>query len=284
VLFPVFDNQKHYYVGEDEIEKLLAFGADWLTTHPEKEDIARRYLRFRSSLCREALSRLVMEEEPAEAGEGDRPPEPEDPLERPLNLNDQRLGAVLAVLRGSGARRVLDLGCGEGKLVRLLMQDRQFEQIMAVDVSIAALETAQARLKLDRLPEREAQRVRLLHGSLMYRDRRLEGFDAASVVEVVEHLDPPRLVAFERVLFEFAHPQTIVLTTPNREYNVNWPTLPAGRLRHPDHRFEWTRDEFQRWASGVADRFGYSVRFSPVGPADETLGSPTQMAIFERKA
>lgn len=280
VLIPVFDNQKHYYVGDDELEKLLSFGADWLATHPEKEEIARRYLRFRSNLYRQALARLIVDEDPAEPGD-DRPVDrAEDALEQPLNLNDQRLGAVLAALRGSGARKVLDLGCGEGKLLRMLMQDRQFEEIVGIDVSIGALEAAQGRLKLDRLSERDARRVRLLHGSLMYRDRRFEGFDAASVVEVIEHLDPPRLAAFERVLFEFARPTTIVLTTPNREYNVNWPTLPAGRLRHPDHRFEWTREEFERWAGGVAGRFGYAVRHAPVGPVDESFGAPTQMAIF----
>ena len=116
----------------------------------------------------------------------------------------------------------------------------------------------------------------------MYRDKRLEGFDAAAVVEVVEHLDPPRLRAFERVVFEFARPQYVVLTTPNRDYNSTWEALPAGEFRHPDHRFEWTREEFQAWAAGIGERFGYAVRFLPVGPEDEVLGSPTQMAVFER--
>jgi hypothetical protein len=75
-------------------------------------------------------------------------------------------------------------------------------------------------------------------GSLMYRDEHPAGFEAAVVVEVIEHLDPPRLAAFERVLFEFARPRTVVLTTPNREYNVKWETLPARKFRHCDHRFE----------------------------------------------
>jgi 3' terminal RNA ribose 2'-O-methyltransferase Hen1 len=149
-----------------------------------------------------------------------------------------------------------------------------------MDVSICTLEVATRRLKLDRLPDNQANRVKLVHGSLMYRDKRLEGFDAASVVEVVEHLDPPRLSAFERVLFEFAKPRTVVLTTPNREYNVMWETLPAGQFRHADHRFEWTRHEFQNWANGIAGRFGYSVRFLPVGPEHPDNGSPTQMGIF----
>jgi 3' terminal RNA ribose 2'-O-methyltransferase Hen1 len=283
VLVPVFDGRKHYFVGADELEKLLARGEGWLARHPEKEEIARRYLRFQPSLYRLALARLVPEEEPSEAN-GEDPPggKPEEALERLLSLNEQRLGAVVAALRASGARRVLDLGCGAGSLLRELLQDNQFEQLVGMDVSIRSLEAAQRRLKLDRLPPVQANRIQLIHGSLMYRDNRLEGFEAAAVVEVVEHLDPPRLSAFERVLFEFARPRTVVLTTPNREYNVTWKSLAAGAFRHPDHRFEWTRAEFRDWANGVAGRFGYTVRFLSVGPEDATLGPPTLMGVFQR--
>jgi len=284
VLIPVFDGRKHYFVGDDEIEKLLTKGEGWLASHPEKDEIARRYLRFQPSLVRMALARLVQEEEPREGDEDEpRPQEKaEEALEKPLSLNEQRLGAVMAALRASGAKRVLDLGCGAGSLLRELLKDKQFAEIVGLDVSIRSLEAAQRRLKLDRLPTPQANRLKLLHGSLMYRDKRLEGFDAAAVVEVVEHLDPPRLSAFERVLFEFAKPKTVVLTTPNQEYNVTWETLPAGQFRHPDHRFEWTRREFQDWANGIAGRFGYAVRFLPVGPEDEKLGAPTQMGVFQR--
>jgi 3' terminal RNA ribose 2'-O-methyltransferase Hen1 len=288
VLVPVFDNAKHYFVGEDELEKLLAKGSGWLAGHPDKEEITRRYLKFRPSLYRQALARLVQEEQPTEVDADERRPadRSEEVLERPLSLNEQRLGAVLAALRASRARRVLDLGCGEGRLLRELLQDKQFEEIVGMDVSIRSLETARDRLNLDRVPERQAARIKLLHGSLIYRDRRLEGFDATAVVEVVEHLDPPRLSAFERAVFEFARPGTVVLTTPNREYNVLWENVGAGRFRHPDHRFEWTRAEFRDWAEGLAGRFGYAVRLQPIGPVDEVVGSPTQMAVFEhgRKA
>jgi 3' terminal RNA ribose 2'-O-methyltransferase Hen1 len=234
------------------------------------------------NLYREALARLV-EEERADADD-----EPEDnPAEALLeeqsqSLNEQRHAAVLTQLRTSGARSVIDLGCGEGKLLRELLADRQFERIVGLDVAVRPLEIAQKRLKLERLPERQAERIELVHGSLMYRDQRLAGFDAAAVVEVIEHLDPPRLAAFERVLFEFARPKTIVLTTPNQEYNRVWESLPAGQFRHGDHRFEWTRAEFQAWANRVAAAHGYAVRFECVGPEDETLGSPTQMAVFVR--
>jgi 3' terminal RNA ribose 2'-O-methyltransferase Hen1 len=282
VLVPVFDNTKHYWIGEAEMEKLLARGEGWLAGHPEKEEITRRYLKYQPSLFREALARLVQEEQPLADEEEGPTDSAEDALETPLSLNDQRLGSVVAALRASGARRVLDLGCGEGKLIRELLKEKQFEEILGLDVSIRSLEVAQRRLKLERLPVSQAERVRLLHGSLMYRDRRLEGFDAAAIVEVVEHLDSPRLSAFERVLFEFARPRAVVLTTPNREYNVKWETLGAGRLRHPDHRFEWTRQEFQDWAKGVAGRFGYEARFLAVGTEDEKVGAPTQMGLFQR--
>ena len=281
VLIPVFDNEKHYFVGEDELEKLLAKGGPWLAAHPEKELISRRYLKHRTGLYRQALARLVDEEDEAESL--DAAERQEATLEKPLSLNDQRHGAVLAALRASGARTVLDLGCGEGKLLRELLADAQFEQVVGMDVSVRCLEIAQQRLKLDRLDDRQAARLQLLHGSLMYRDRRLVGFDAAAVVEVIEHLDPPRLSALERVLFQFAKPKTVVLTTPNREYNAMWETLPAGELRHPDHRFEWSRKEFQQWATRVGEQYGFSVRFLPVGPEDEAVGSPAQMSVFERR-
>lgn len=281
VLIPVFDNNKHYYVGRDELEKLLDKSRGWLAEHPLKEQIARRYLKFQSSLYREALARLVEEEASSEDEEEITPnQQAEETLEQPLSLNDQRLGAVLAALRGTGVRRVLDLGCGEGKLIRELLRDRQFEEIVGLDVSIRALEVAKDRLRLDRLPPAQSERIKLLHGSLMYRDKRLAGFDAAAVVEVVEHLDPPRLSAFERMLFEFARPKAVVLTTPNREYNVMWESLPAGRLRHPDHRFEWTREEFQAWANRIGEKFGYAITFLPIGPVDDRVGSPTQLAVF----
>jgi hypothetical protein len=114
----------------------------------------------------------------------------------------------------------------------------------------------------------------------MYRDQRLAGHDAAAVVEVIEHLDPPRLAAFERVLFECARPHTVLVTTPNSEYNALWPTLGAGRLRHRDHRFEWTRSEFSVWCERIGARFGYTFETLPIGPEDANAGPPTQMALF----
>ena len=281
VLIPVFDNFKHYYVGDEELEKLLKHGEGWLAAHPKREAITHRYLKHRHSLAREALARLAeQDDQPADDVTEPRTEGREEVFEKPMRLNDQRLGDVAAALKATGAKRVLDLGCGEGKLLRELLKEKQFEEIVGMDVAVRVLEIAKDRLRLDDLAPRQKDRIRLLHGSLMYRDKRLAGFDAAAVVEVIEHLDPPRLAAFERVVFEHARPGTVVLTTPNREYNVVWPSLPAGAFRHEDHRFEWTRAEFRAWATGVAERFGYAVEFRSVGPEHADLGPPTQMGVF----
>ncbi|MCC7085554.1 MAG: 3' terminal RNA ribose 2'-O-methyltransferase Hen1 [Pirellulales bacterium] len=281
VLIPVFDGKKHYYIGQDEVEKLLSKGETWLSEHPEREFITQRYLTKRQSLIRQALARLV-EEESVETDEEytDGDSALPERSERELTLHEQRLGAVLAVIRSTGAKRVVDLGCGEGKLLRELLADQQFTEILGMDVSVRSLEIAHRRLKLDRLPERQRERIRLVHGALTYRDARLNNFDAAAIVEVIEHLDLPRLKAFERVVFEHARPRTVVLTTPNREYNVVWESLPAGEMRHSDHRFEWSRKEFEEWACGIAERFGYSTRFLPIGPDEPGVGPPSQMAVF----
>lgn len=283
VLVPVLDDEKHYWVGDDEVDKLLRRGEGWLAAHPARELITHRYLRHQRGLTRTALARLAEEDavdpDAAEAAHARE----EEAVEKPLRLNEQRLGTVLAAVKQSGARRVLDLGCGEGKLLRSLLEDRQFEEIVGMDVSYRSLEIAQERLRLERMPPRQRERIRLIHGSLTYRDERLAGYDAATVVEVIEHLDPPRLAAFERVLFETARPGTVVLTTPNAEYNVKWESLPAGKLRHKDHRFEWSRGEFQAWAGRVAERCGYTVRFLPIGTEDAEVGAPTQMAVFTQE-
>jgi 3' terminal RNA ribose 2'-O-methyltransferase Hen1 len=282
VLLPVLDDDKHYWVGKDEVEKLLLRGEGWLSAHPEREEIVRRYLKHQRYLMREAQARLVEEE----SGDPDQTAEAqaaeESALEERISLNQQRLGSVLAALRQSGAKRVLDLGCGEGRLLSALLADPTFTEILGIDVSPRVLDKAADRLRLDRLPPRKRERIKLLQGSLMYRDARLSGFDAAAVVEVVEHLDPPRLAAFERVLFEQARPATVVMTTPNCEYNKKFETLPPGSFRHKDHRFEWTRKEFQAWANLVSEKNRYSVAFLPIGPEDSAVGSPTQMGIFRR--
>lgn len=283
VLIPVLDDDKHYWVGDAEVEKLLRHGEGWLREHPERELITKRYLKHQKRLAQEALSQLIAEDEPSADEIAEVHALEEEAIEKPISLAEQRIGAVLAALQSSGSKRVIDVGCGEGRLLRELLNDRSFTQVVGMDVSHRALEIASQKLRIEDLPTMQKERIRLIHGSLTYRDKRLSGFDAATVVEVIEHLDPARLATFERVLFEFARPKNVIVTTPNAGYNVKFPTLPAGKMRHKDHRFEWPRAEFQSWAAGVASRFGYSVRFLPIGPDDPAVGSPTQMGIFTIK-
>ncbi|MGW6474406.1 3' terminal RNA ribose 2'-O-methyltransferase Hen1 [Streptomyces nigra] len=287
VLLPVLDDAKHYWVAPDEVDKLLRAGEGWLPDHPEQKLITSRYLSRRWSLTREALERLELvrlaESDDSEVEDIDNAVADEaETEEKPAPLAVQRRDAILTALRAAGAARVLDLGCGQGQLVQALLKDPAFTEIVGLDVSVRALTIAGRRLKLDRMGERQAARVKLLQGSLAYTDSRLKGYDAAVLSEVVEHVDPPRLPALEYAVFGSARPRTVLVTTPNVEYNVRWESLPAGHVRHGDHRFEWTREEFRAWAGAVAERHGYGVEFVPVGPDDPEVGPPTQMAVFAR--
>lgn len=280
ILIPVVDGSKHYYVGSAEVEKLIRHGEGWLADHDHRDWVVGRYLRYRRALTRQAIDRLMVE-----AVEADEVAEAEEQsLEKPARLNDQRLVAVHEALGEPGTKveSVADVGCGEGRLLKRLALDARFNRILGLDVSSNALKWAADRIDRLNLPQARRSRVTLGLGSVVYRDDRLVGFDAAVLVEVIEHIDPSRLPAFESSLFAHARPARVVITTPNAEYNATWATLPAGRFRHRDHRFEWTRAEFEGWSSGVAERRGYRVAFRTIGPVDPVLGSPTQMALFDR--
>jgi 2-polyprenyl-3-methyl-5-hydroxy-6-metoxy-1,4-benzoquinol methylase len=350
VLLAALDGAKHYWVANDEVDKLVRVGGGWLGTHPLRGMIARRYLARRQPLVREALARLAevddvepealdnavgFEEEieaaPSEGGEaigeavaspigepgtspvgepgtspigelgaslaggpaqsstGDLVASSSEELsdetaaslrDRKQSLATARRAAVVASLHEVEAARVLDLGCGEGALLRDLLKDRAFTEVVGVDVSARALQMAARKLRLDRMPERVRDRLTLRQGALTYTDARLAGYDAAVLMEVIEHVDPHRLSALEHAVFRAAHPRAVVVTTPNVEFNVRYETLEAGRFRHSDHRFEWTRAEFQAWAGRVAAAHGYAVRFKPVGEVDPELGPSTQLALF----
>ncbi|MER5864657.1 3' terminal RNA ribose 2'-O-methyltransferase Hen1 [Kitasatospora sp. NPDC002040] len=312
ILLPVMDGAKHYWVAPDEVDKLLAAGEGWLGAHPELALITRRYLARRWSLTRTALERIELarlaEADDREAEELDnavddapdteeaeqqtasseptedqeKQEDREDQEAKPVGLAVLRREAILAALAEVGAARVLDLGCGQGELVAALLKDRRVTEVLGVDVSSRALTAASRKLRLDRMSERQAARVRLVQGALTYTDDRLKGYDAAVLSEVIEHLDLPRLPALEYAVFGAARPGTVVVTTPNVEYNVRWETLPAGHVRHSDHRFEWSRAEFLAWAERIAADYGYAVTVRPVGPLDEQVGSPTQLALFRR--
>ncbi len=284
VLVPVLDNAKHYWIDKAEIEKLLAKGGDWLPAHPAKDLIARRSLKHRRGLVTQALERLAeaLPDEPED--EDDTPPDSEAELEKPIRLHELRLDTVRDAVKASGAASVLDLGCGEGKLIRRLIPEKGIDRIVGVDPSVRGLEIAARKLHLDTAGDAMRDRVKLQMGSLTYGDRRWQGFDAATLVEVIEHIDPPRLSSLELSLFGDAKPRTVIVTTPNREYNALFEGMEPGTLRHTDHRFEWTREEFTTWAARVAEDHGYEVETAPVGPVDDTHGAPSQMAVFRRAA
>ncbi|MEL7280292.1 MAG: 3' terminal RNA ribose 2'-O-methyltransferase Hen1 [Pseudomonadota bacterium] len=283
VLIPVMDNFKHYFIAQEEIDKLLAKGEGWLADHPSKDLITRRALKHRRSLANMALARLEdaasTEDDETEDGKRERE-KPEDRLEKPLRLHDIRLDTVANVLRQHHVKSVLDLGCGEGKLISRLIKERGLDRIVGVDPSVRTLEAAHRKLRLHQAGDAMSERVKLQMGSLTYGDRRWKGFDAATLVEVIEHIEPHRLSALVMSLFADARPNLIVITTPNREYNVLFDTMKENQLRHPDHRFEWTREEFETWANTAASATGYAVEFAPLGPVDETHGPPSQMALF----
>ena len=293
VLIPVLDNEKHYFITQNEVEKLLQKGKGWLEQHPEREIIVSRYLINLKSLVRSAFEVLQAVEDGIipdtdNEAEQDELTKIEDTAAahtqlqkvKKERLHDIRLKLVTEKLKQSGAASVIDLGCGDGKLLRLLLKEKQFTRIAGTDVSYSELEKSQDKLHWNEMPEKQRERLSLFQSSLTYRDKRFSGFDAAAVVEVIEHLDPNRLPALEKSLFTYAKPQTIVLTTPNREYNVRYENLSAGKVRHSDHRFEWTRSEFEAWAERVARENNYTVAFFPVGEEEENIGAPSQMAVF----
>ncbi|MDO5092523.1 MAG: 3' terminal RNA ribose 2'-O-methyltransferase Hen1 [Propionibacteriaceae bacterium] len=264
VLLPVLDGSKHYWVDEDEVTKLVTHGGDWLPSHPLREEITNRYLAGQRSLVAQANQSL--DEEPAPPAASPATP-----------LAALRREAIAAVLADAGARTVVDVGCGEGRLISHLLTEPRIEHVLGLDVSASELAKAERHLHLDTMPDRQRARVTLAQSSLTYIDPRLADADAVVAAEVIEHLDPPRLGDLERTVFAL-RPRHVILTTPNAEYNAVYGLVGS---RHPDHRFEWTRDEFRDWAEGLAQRCGYRVAFRGVGGEDPTHGTPTQLAWFE---
>lgn len=280
VLLPVFDRQKHYYTSEDEIQKLLDHGAGWLNAHPQRDKIVNRYFAAKKSYAKKAIDILLEND-----GEDDDKNESDDEAEEKAArtpLNTERLKAVKAAVLKSGAESVIDMGCGECRLTSMLLPERQIKRLTACDVSVYTLEKAAKRLRLDRMNVHLKSKLILMQASLTYRDKRFSGYDCACIVEVVEHIEPMRIPAFERVVFEFAAPKTVIVTTPNREYNANYASMRENALRHGDHRFEWSRAEFEAWTRHVCAAFGYSCDISGIGDNDDSLGCPTQMGVFTK--
>ncbi|MQA04593.1 MAG: 3' terminal RNA ribose 2'-O-methyltransferase Hen1 [Streptosporangiales bacterium] len=280
VLLPVLDDAKHYWVTTDEVDKLIRAGTGWLGSHPKHELIAHRYLAHQRHLTHDAVARLTEIDDAAAPVAEETATVTETTAGRALA--QQRVDAVLGALAEEGGASVVDLGCGEGRLLGPLLADTSFTEVAGADVSARALAQAEKRLHVDRMSDHKRERLKLLRTALTYHDARLRGYDAAVLMEVIEHVDPARLPALADNVFGDARPTSVVVTTPNAEHNVRFPDLPAGAMRHPDHRFEWTREAFGQWAKDVAETYGYRVRFLPVGEDDPEVGPPTQLAAFRR--
>jgi 3' terminal RNA ribose 2'-O-methyltransferase Hen1 len=269
----VLDDSKHYWVSDDEVGKLLRSGEGWLPDHPDRELITRRYLAHQRTMVADATARLVeLDDDVVEV----------DPVAAPTPLYNLRADAVIAALKHVNAHRVGDLGCGEGALLKRLVVDPSFTEIVGTDVSPRSLAAAEERLHFRDLSDAQRSRIRLLQSSVTYQDDRIKGLDAAVLMEVIEHIDPERLPSVESSVFAHARPNAVIVTTPNSEYNGLYPGLAAGRFRHPDHRFEWSRLEFVEWAQGICDRNDYTVEYRTVGEVDPVVGSPTQLALFRK--
>ena len=280
VLIPVFDRQKHYYTSEEEIQKLLDHGEGWLADHQYKEKLTRRFFAVKRDYARKALDILLADDIPDDEGAENEPATTE--REEHIPLNDLRMETVKKAVLDSGATSVIDLGCGECKLTSMLLKAQQIKRITACDVSVGVLEKAIKKLHLDRMQPYMKNKLTLMQASLTYRDQRFEGYDCACMIEVIEHIDPLRIPAMERTVFEFASPHTVIVTTPNREYNSNYENIHEDTLRHHDHRFEWTRKEFGDWTKHICDKFSYSCEMIGIGDIDANFGSPTQMGVFTK--
>ena len=280
VMIPVFDRQKHYYSTEEEIKKLLDHGEGWLANHPYKERITKRFFAVKRNYARKALDILLDEDE---SGEGSIDVDNTlEEKEEHIPLNDRRMETVKNAVIASGATSVIDLGCGEGRLTAMLLKEQQIKRVGACDVSVNTLEKAARRLHIDRMQPYLENKLTLMQASLTYRDKRFEGYDCACMVEVLEHIEPARIPAVERSVFEFASPHTVIVTTPNREYNVNYEFMAEDALRHHDHRFEWSRKEFEDWTKHICDTFSYTCEITGIGELDEKMGTPTQMGVFTK--
>ena len=274
VFILALDNDRHFWISQTDIDVLIRRGEGWLSSHPQKDWITRRFLRNLKSFTSQALLRLAGEEALKEDAQQSK---------AWVSLHEQRLQKAFDLIKDSGAKSVLDLGCGEGKLMKKLIRDSQFTRIIGMDVSFSELQKAKENLFLDTASPLMRERISLFQGSVTYKDDRMKGFDAAALVEVIEHLDEERLPFMEKVVFRNAAPPTIILSTPNAEYNKVYEKLDADAFRHDDHRFEWTRHQFKTWCDNVCVQYGYEVEIYPIGTEEAGVGSPSQMAVFKKR-
>lgn len=268
ILLPVLDNQKHYWVDEAEQEKIIKMGEGWLQAHPMFSKIVSRYLKNLQSLAVEVKKHFALDENLTTKARNK-----EEQLEQKIHLNTLRMDYVAELLKDHQVRTVGDLGCGEGKLIERLLQNSDITEIRAFEVSIDELEKAQQRIA----ELKQLERVKFFNSSVLYLDHRTKDLDAVVLVEVIEHLEEVRLPVLAANVFKYMEPSMVVITTPNFEFNQRFETK---GFRHPDHRFEWTREEFKSWCEVQAQKYGYTFKIDFIGEVDSALGGPTQVGVF----
>lgn len=273
ILVPSLDIDKHYFVSENEIDKLERYGEPWIQSHPFKEEIISRYMIKMKSLYNQAVKRLLEDSDEKEE-EKDI-----EKLNTKLKLNKLRMNAVVEAILNTNTSKIIDLGCGEGKLIGKIINNNHINKITGVDISYSQLERAKKRLRLDELAPNRRDKVKLIQGSLTYIDERFQGYDLATLIEVIEHIDYDRLWMLEKNIFENARPKFVIVTTPNKEYNEYY-GMKESNLRHPDHRFEWSRNEFESWCLRITKEYRYDVTFKEIGETIDQIGAPTQMGVF----
>jgi len=250
----------------------------WLDGHPLLDLVLSRYASPPPLPTRQSLAPLLEEDlldldasmVSADAVEAS--------ADRAMGAEPARQAAILDLLRTNSARRVALFGIGDGVLVHRLAGDPDVDLLTIADPSTEAL----ARVAGYVSPDTIGHHVILIQSSPLYRDERLQGCDAIILREVIEHTHPERLRTLERCVLEAAAPRMVIVTTPNADLNPRWPSLCANGRRHPDHRFEWGREAFSRWAQRLAGQTGCVAEVVPVGPEDAELGAPTLMGVFRR--
>ncbi len=262
VLIPVFDNNKHYFVNNDEVEKLLSKGGDWIDVHPEKDFITSRYLNSKF-IDAKKLESLFSKEQNKMIEE-----------RKKNSLNSQRLSQVTDVIESLNIKSLVDLGCGEGKLIKELLNNTSVEKILGVDISINVLKKAARKLKYDTVKDK----IELVQSSAVYYDERFTEYEAICLIEVIEHIDEQKLYLLKENVFNLVKPKYVIITTPNVEYNT---VYELDGYRHSDHRFEWSRSEFRLWCEEICNQYNYDVEYFSIGEEMETVGNSTQMGVFK---
>jgi len=187
--------------------------------------------------------------------------------------------------------RMADFGCAEGGFVTRLKKLPYLTTLYAVDISDSSLDECQERaapIPWDIIFGRFVSlELSVVKADITKNDPLFQNLDAITCIELIEHLPAEQLKCFPATVFGFFKPRIVIISTPNREFNVLFPTLKDGRFRHWDHKFEWTRDQFQPWCHDICKSYGYTVEFSGVGQtSDQTthhVGFCTQIAIFTQQ-